>query len=607
MAKISLEAYDSGSQYSFGDKMEQAKFPSSAFALNHKLTTTYDNAGQVQAIFLHRCNPHEDFDISVKSLFRALPSVVPLYSRQRDYIYFFGSRLSDLWDDAQVFVDKGYTGDYYTHIPVLSSTYNYKYSDGDVVEAGSLADNLGIPIGTPAEKLEGINALPFMFLFRIWRDYFCNRNYFINDRVVLPHDDTRFRLNSNGELLSAKDLGISFKFEICKANFNGYQPDFTHSKATFTQFCHDYAQDYFTSALPWPQRGTAKTLDGKISFDADVLAKVAITNTGTLSTKNITVFNHSKNGLSATDQFHQNILGYGTNSTNYSSFDSDVKSTTNPIDSYSKLYSHAEDVPFQSTFTVNDLREIVINQQELEKMARTDGSYAEFGLTFFGEKSKNSIDYRPTYIGGSYSNIQYTEVLQTSAQYTSEEGTVSPIGSPLGTYGGHGICANNGYVGHFHSDDFGYIMALHCVMPDTYYCNGLDRIWTDLEQSDLLIPERAKLGLRPILNQELFFSGTEAQDENIWAWQNIYDEYRYIPNRISGKIADPSKLDFIPYTQARLFNQLVNYGSGFAEANDVRKDYLQASTEVAFTCEFAFDIRATRPLPYKPVPAQLIN
>lgn len=627
MARITTESIDSGSNYSFGDKMQKPQFASSAFNLSNLVSTTIDNCGQLQVIKVLRTLPGDDWEISIRSLLRALPQVVPLYSRQRVYTYAFYSRVTDLYDEGEVFFTKGYTGDEVKSLPVLSKDYNLGDGDSDTVVAGSLADSMGIPQGIPSDMLQGLCALPPMMLFRVIRDYFTNKNYYINDRVLLPNDDSRFRLNSDGELLSAKDAGVDFKFIMCSPDFDGYQVDSDTGARTFTQALHDWPQDYFTSALPWPQRGTPMKLDVDIENKSRILLEHVAGNqylsllegdngqTGAgLIQGNSLLFTDSKDGVIDDVNLYTTLgpsrqFGIGPEDGYFKDhFRAPYGNIGANVNTHNKLTPLSVEFSGASiSLTLNQLRELAINQTELEKVARTDGSFAEWGLTFFGEKSKNASNYKPYYIGGTYDNIQYTEVLQTSAQYAVESGEVSPIGSPLGTYAGHGIQANKGFIGKCHCDEHGYIMILACVMPDVYYCNGLNRMWTDVNQSDLFIPERAKLGLRPILNKELFYSGNESQDNNIWAWQNPFDEFRYEPNTITGKIADKNAENFYVYTQARILDSLVNYGQEFAEARNVSKAYLQATDEVAFTAQFGFDIRVVRHLPYKPIPANIIN
>ena len=137
-ALMGLESVDSGSNYKFGDKMEKSRPPRSLFDLSHLNTLTIPNAGMLVPIALWETLPHDDFDISVDCLLRVMPQVVPLYSRQRLYIYGFYSRYSDLWVNWQVFKDKGYTGTDNRTIPTLHydsviNSKNVAYSNNDTI------------------------------------------------------------------------------------------------------------------------------------------------------------------------------------------------------------------------------------------------------------------------------------------------------------------------------------------------------------------------------------------------------------------------------------------------------------------------------------------
>ena len=114
-----------------------------------------------------------------------------------------------------------------------------------------------------------------------------------------------------------------------------------------------------------------------------------------------------------------------------------------------------------------------------------------------------------------------------------------------------------------------------------------------------------------VLNKEIYYAGNNGNslgdDNYLWAYQNPYDWLRYIPNHIHGKIADPNSLSFYPFTQARHFTQLPNWGRSFSSTKDARKDYLVAANEDAYSAQFSMNIRAVRPLPYKATPGKLIH
>ena len=603
----SLESFDSGSNYKFGDKMIKSSNPRSLFDLSHLNTLTIPNCGLLVPISLFETIPGDDFDISVDALLRVMPQVVPLYSRQRLYIYGFYSRYSDLWDKWQVFMDKGYTGNVNYTIPVLqdngSTKQNVKYSNNETIKPNDLFDYMGLPIGTSMAALfdtsqntaAAISALPFMMYLRIYRDYFMNKNHWINDRVMLPDDDSRFRLNNDGELLSAKDESKTFKFCTTTENGGLYDIVVSGNDYTFSGAMHDYPDDYFVSALPFTQRGTSATLPINIdSSNLKLNVKDAINSSvsGSLTYGALAV----QYGSGAAGNPPNARIDSGNANANMAQMAFDhIKITGSAV---------------ATSITLEDIRKLAIEQQELEQLARTDGSYYQFGLSFFGEPSKAAYDFRPTYIGGTYKNIAFTEVLQTATTQTTQGGNT--VDNPAGAYVGHGITGiTNGRIGHIHCDDYGMIMILACVMPDVYYSQGLEKIFTDSLQSQKFMPERVLLGMQPIYNKEIYYAGnngnSQGDDNYLWAYQNPFDNLRYIPNKIHGKIADPNNKSFYPFTQARKFTQLPNWGRSFSSTADVRKDYLTAPSEDAYSAQFNMNIRAVRPLPYKAIPAKLVH
>lgn len=630
-----LESFDSGSNYNFADKMEGPKFQRSLFDLSHLVTTTIPNAGLVFPIGEPIMTvPGDDFDISCDFLLRVMPQVVPLYSRQRVYIYAFWSRFTDLWCDWDVFARKGYTGNVIKKLPTLSDI-GLTQSNSDTVTSDSLADYLGLPIGSTIGSFSNIcHSLYLMQYLRIWRDYFINKNYYINDRFVLPDDDSRFRLGSDGKIQSATDLGFDFNFDLLTNS--GYTAPVEGTAGSFGMFYHEYPKDYFTSALPWPQRGDTPSLFTdmlSLAGNAILDTRFVYTPAGLLTypdyDKNLP-YNawFDNNRFGAPDfmgQYNPDVhttQGNGVQRvnlfTNHYAMDNRFYLTGDVVSNAGSTFGYTnggfvakgalnyDAVSGNLGITLNQLRELAIAQTELEKMARTDGSYAEFGLTFFGEKSKSAMDFRPVYIGGSYKNIVFNEVLQTSG---SQVGTTDVSShSPLGAYAGHGIAGQQqGYLGHLHADDYGSIMLLACIMPDVYYSQGLSRDWTLSLQSEIFLPERAKLGMVPVLNRELYLGSDSDVNADLWAYQNPFDNMRYRTNTIHGKIADPAQKSFFPYTQSRKFDELPNWSREFATADDVRKDFLFAPVEDAYSAQFSLNIRAVRPLPYKPIPANILN
>ena len=536
-----LDSIDSGSNYQFTDKMMKPSMARSGFDWSCLNSLTIKNCGMLVPIFFDEVLPSSSYDIQVQALLRVLPQVVPLYSRQRLYVYAFGARYSDLFKDAGVYITKGFNGNNILKKPVLTADMLdpdlFPNGMDTVIEPGSLFDFLDLPIGKKLSELGEINALPFMMYVSIWKNYFMNKNLYINNRYWLPNDDSDFRLTLND--------GVASNITGVDGSAPG-EPKVYFGSILF----RDYPQDYFLSALPFAQRGETPRLQITGADERFLPLKL---------------FQSSPDGYKPVDDSYVNLW---TDNTHSSATPLTAVGDNNSLNfrfngSSDKLLNFVYGSAYKGTgarlgiyaqlgFTLDDFRQLAIAQQELERMARTDGSFFEFGLTFFGRASKNAVDYRPQYIGGTYQNVAFSEVLQTSS---------STEASPLGSYGGHGITSMNGSLGHYETDEHGYIMLIACIMPDVYYSQGLDKKWTRLTQSEEFLTGRDKMGLIPILNKELFVSGDAAKDNNLFAYQNPFDEYRYKPSRIHGKIADPSSKSFFPYTQSRKFTSTPTYSA----------------------------------------------
>lgn len=583
----SLDSIDSGSNYSFGDKMLKPQMSRSLFDLSHLNSLTINNAGSLIPIACKEVNPNEDHEISVKSLLRVLPQVVPLYSRQRLYIYAFYSRACDLWKDAHAYYKKGWDGNLVLTKPKLTADNMPNFNVATAPE--SLSDYLGLPIGYSPSTLSQsgqINCLPFFMYEKIYQAYFMEKNLYMNNRCWLPNDEADLRIGSDNNVIS-----------------NSYSTSDSDKITLGSLHFRNYPQDYFTSCVPSPTRGNPPPLKGlgSVVFDGKFHSGGTVPAGGSsFIGPNVLTLEYYNSSERA---FHNGLSIYhsqGDQADNYLSEGVNI-ATANTDLAARPFYDFLNSNHLNLNLTLDSLRHLAIATEELERMARTDGSYIDFGLTFFGEVCKNALDYRPILFGATYQSIAFSEVLQTGS---------STDNSPLGAYAGHGISvtSDNGYLGKIHTDDYGYIMIIASIMPDVYYSQGLDKMWTKSLQSEEFLPNRSKMGLIPVLNKELYANGNPETDNGLFAYQNPFEEFRYEPSHIHGKIADSHNASFFPYTQSRKFNGAPTYSQSFFSADNVRKDYLAGGTaESAYTAQFAFNWRAVRPLPYIGVPANIIN
>lgn len=603
-----LEPVDNGSNYPFRDKLLPARNGRSGFNWSHNRVFTLENAGLLLPVFCSEVLPNSDYDISADLLLRVLPQVVPLYSDQKYYLYAFYARYSDLWSSAQTYMTKGFSGTDILTKPVLSAS-NVGLAGGMdyVVKPGDIFDCFGFQKGKKLSEFGEINALPFMMYEKVYTDYFMNNNLHINDRVRLPNDPSDFRLADDGTIISNKYGTENYPaIKLCQLHYR------------------DYSSDYFTTALPFQQRGDAPTLKLS-SLENDIVATSMIAegllgknvHLGSTASSQVSGSRHLISQFLTEDKsFKQDTLFNSTSSSNnvtlsdmmarnghLSGFSYNLPSDSNlngfRVDNLSGTNVTLKNVSgaISGSFTLDQFRNLAVDTAELERMARTDGTFGQFGITFFGEKSRNSNDYYVTFVGGTYRSIAFSEVLQMSSSVNN---------SPLGSYAGHGMISDNGSLGHLHSDEHGYLMVLLSVMPDVYYSQGIPKMFTRLTQAEEFLPDRDKLGLTAIFNKELYVSGSKDTDNDVFAYQNPFDEYRYKENVISGKIADSTNRSFFPYTQARLFGSTPTYSESFFKADDVRKDYLASPTEDAYSGRIRFNIRAVEPLSFTGAPAPVI-
>ena len=606
---------DSGSNYKFFDHLIKPDVPRSVFDLSYLNTLTAD-FGQLIPIYKQMTLPNEDYTINLEAMVRCVnPPVVPLASRIRVFFHFYYSAMSDLWKGWQSFATIGRDNDFTVKVPNVKITQ--RAIDNKCFGRGTLLDYLGFNAVDYSKASDGIvtpfNALSLMMYQRVYRDYYLNQNLFYkgDDRKKwFPRYDGDFRIDTEVPSVDiwSKQDGLSSSYTVEDINLGELR-------------YRNFIEDYFTSSLPWPQRGSAPSLDSAATGELERIP-VGILANNTFLSGAVYAFPSSTGYLFSTGVAGapsplgsgykfvsdvKNPLGDVPN-TRVSSFVFGSGSTPpDPNESFNSLSSYrlytdktSFNVSFNSGITLSALRELNSAQRILEKMAHSNGSYGEFCTTFFGNRPSSAVDHNPIYIGGTYQSIKVSEVLQVGG---TQADTVQ------GTQTGYAFSHSEGHVAKFHSGDYGIIMGIMSIMPDTMYYQGLNRLDTLRTQADLYLPERAGLSPQAVLNQELYYQIDKESDNNdMISYQNRFDELRYRSNEVHGLVADDTNLSFFPYTQARKFDALPTWSMELMTTkNNVRKDWLTAPDEPPFLVQVANNVRAVRPLPYRAHPAELFN
>ena len=578
---------DSGSNYQFYDHDLKFTPGRSVFPLDHIHTSTF-RIGALYPVYLQWTLPDSDYEIRISNVFRSLPMTVPLMSRLRVFFHFYYCRYADLWDKGKVFISKGANGTTNTEMPYIDECntheeslwryFNLPQFQNCTVSNGAIV----VPQPHDVSALH-VSALPFMAYTKIYRDYYLNRNFQFDENGNFtvgwyPDEEEEFRIHgsqwSDHEITPVEDLD---SIDITLLRYR------------------DFAPDYFVSALPKPQLGEpigislagtvpVNTIIGtSISDDKPVLSEAEVVNN---ITKGVNI---------------NNSIAYQVGSTLYSN---SLEGTSFNPKVQPNFYVDLSSI---SSVTIDQLRLLNCNQIELERMARMqDGFYGTFMKGFFGEVPKSAYSSRPEYIGGTYQPIIVSDVVQTSATVNTQSQT-----SVQGNMTGKGFSSQeNGYIGKCHSDDFGIIMGIMSIMPDTYYTQGIERQWTVKTQDDVFLPTRSGLSMQEIRQKEIFASRTDSEaNDTIWAYQNRFDEYRYRQNYCTGYVGDSTKTEYFAYIQSRKFDSAPTYSQSFATTED-NIDYEQwfaKKLEPPFIGQILTECRAVEPLPYKAIPQGLFG
>lgn len=525
------------------------------------------NMGELVPIMCMPIVPGDKFRVNTEALVRLAPLVAPMMHRVNVYTHYFFVPNRLVWNQWEDFITKGIDGEDTPVLPrfdlkststSISTLSNIQQYHGD----SSLWDYLGLPtlngVGTKiySEIVNGVSvpesfqvsALPFRAYQLIYNEYYRDQNL---------TDPVNFSLES-GIFASFSDIG----------------PLLTLRRRA-------WEKDYFTSALPWLQRGPEVTVPvggafGDVILDKSVGSQQFIGNSGN---RFIPSASGTNGMLQIGDLGHTpDVSGQLMAGNGAGDFAQQSKVWFDPNGTL-KVNGDEAGISIQDLRTSNAL------QRWFERNARGGSRYIEQILAHFGVRSSDARLQRPQFLGGGKMPIAVSEVLQTS----STDAT-----SPQANMAGHGISAgvNNGFRHYF--EEHGYVIGLMSIMPRTGYQQGVPRDFTKFDNMDFYFPEFAHLSEQEIKNQELYVSNDSTYNEGTFGYTPRYAEYKYHESEAHGDFR--GNMSF--WHLNRIFTDKPNLNTTFVECNPSNRVFATSQTQDdKFWVQIYQDVKALRLMP----------
>lgn len=532
------------------------------------------NAGQLIPFYVDEVLPGDTFSIDQAAIIRMTTPIFPVMDNCHMDIYYFYTPNRILWKNFKRFMGENDKGPWvqtqeYT-IPQVKVTGT---ADKPAPYEGSIMDYMGIPtkVSKGADSAFSVNALPFRAYAMIWQEWFRDQN--VDNPAINYLEDGLINYTDNEEKgMDGKNPDLQY---VLNQAYTGGRP-----------LPVNKYHDYFTSALPSPQKGQA--------------VRLPITGSAPLG-----MYNHTNGTVTVNSQKMKEILidaGITPNGSvfNAAAWDVGDGPTANQGlaigNATSQTYtgvSLGADLSNVTAATINQLRQAFQVQKYYEQLARGGSRYREMIYSLFHTKISDKTVQIPEYLGGTRITINMSQVIQTSGTTTE---------SPQGNAAAISVTPYNGSMFTKSFEEHGYVIGVCCVRHDHTYQQGLERMWSRKTNLDFYYPVFANLGEQAILKKELYLTGTST-DEQAFGYQEAWAEYRMKPNRISGKFRSNATGTLDSW----------HYGDNYKETPSLSQEWMKegdseiqrtlaVDNEPQFIMDTVIDNTSVRPMPMYSIP-----
>lgn len=501
----------------------KANIQRSSFNRSHMLKTTFD-ASSLIPIFCDEVLPGDTFNLRASLFGRLATPQKPIMDNLylETFFFFVPNRL--VWDNWEKFCGA-------QDNPGDSTDFSIPTRITGSPTVGGLYDYFGLPTGQA--NIEH-NILPFRAYNLIYNEWFRDQN--LQDSLEVETGDTN-----------------SVSYNVQKRN---------------KRF------DYFTQALPWPQKGdpVSVPLGDRAPIATDITA-----------------------GFVA--------LGNGPEATSFQTLDSSGANLAHTDTTSGGSATMYADLASATGFTINQLRQSFQIQKLLERDARGGTRYAEITRSHFGVVSPDARLQRPEFLGGGSTMINVNPVAQTQATIIDGEGAgLVQASTAQGNLAAFGTVSAKGHGFTKSFTEHGYIIGLVNVRADLTYQQGLHRMWNRRTRYDFYWPALAHIGEQAVLSKEIYFDAGDGRNDEVFGYVPRYDEYRYKPSQITGLFRSSAAASLDVWHLAQEFENRPVLDSSFISEDVPLDRVIAVPDEPHFLLDAYFNLRCVRPMPTYGVP-----